>query len=264
MATIFVEGPMHARGMELLSLRDGLDVRLEQGLTPDALAVGIRDADAVIMRLTPLNAQAIAGAANLKIVSRLGVGYDHIDVAGLSGRGIPLAIVGDALAASVAEHTVLLMLGLRRQIAVMDRNTRTGKYAERFKSLSHEVLDKTALIIGLGGIGGEAAKRCAAFGMRVIACGREATRKEAERLGYGYVADFRDALGEADFVSLHLPANDDGSALLGAAEFAAMKPGAYVINTARGSLIDEDALHAALTTGHLGGAGLDVTRDEPP
>ncbi|MEQ9171423.1 MAG: NAD(P)-dependent oxidoreductase [Rhodospirillales bacterium] len=264
MATIFVEGPMHARGMELLSLRDGLDVRLEQGLTPDALAVGIRDADAVIMRLTPLNAQAIAGAANLKIVSRLGVGYDHIDVAGLSGRGIPLAIVGDALAASVAEHTVLLMLGLSRQIAVMDRNTRTGKYAERFKSLSHEVLDKTALIIGLGGIGGEAAKRCAAFGMRVIACGREATRKEAERLGYGYVADFRDALGEADFVSLHLPANDDGSALLGAAEFAAMKPGAYVINTARGSLIDEDALHAALTTGHLGGAGLDVTRDEPP
>ncbi|HBT42489.1 MAG TPA: 3-phosphoglycerate dehydrogenase [Rhodospirillaceae bacterium] len=264
MATIFVEGPMHARGMELLSLRDDLDVRLEQGLTPDSLAAAIKDADAVILRLTPLTAQAIAGAANLKVVSRLGVGYDHVDVAALSGRGIPLAIVGDALAASVAEHTVLLMLGLSRQIAVMDRYTRTGRYAERFKSQTHELLDKSVLIVGLGGIGGEAAKRCAAFGMRVVACGREATRKEAQRLGYDYVADFHDALGDVDFVSLHLPANDDGTPLLGAAEFAAMKPGAYVINTARGSLIDEDALHAALVSGHLGGAGLDVTKDEPP
>ena len=255
---------MHARGMDLLSTRPGLEVRLQHGLTPETLAEGIRDADALIMRLTPLTADAVAGAANLKIVSRLGVGYDHIDVAALSARGIPLAIVGDALAASVAEHTVLLMLGLSRQIAVMDRNTRTGNYAERFKSLGHEMLDKSVLIIGLGGIGGEAAKRCAAFGMKVIACGREATRKEAARLGYDYVADFRDALGRVDFVSLHLPARDDGSPLFGAAEFAAMKPGAYIINTARGSLIDEDALHAALTSGHLGGAGLDVTRDEPP
>ena len=164
MATIFVEGPMHARGMELLSLRDDLDVRLEQGLTSDSLAAAIKDADAVILRLTPLTAQTIAGAANLKVVSRLGVGYDHVDLAALSGRGIPLAIVGDALAASVAEHTVLLMLGLSRQIAVMDRYTRTGRYTERFKSQTHELLDKSVLIIGLGGIGGEAAKRCAERG----------------------------------------------------------------------------------------------------
>jgi D-3-phosphoglycerate dehydrogenase len=264
MAIVFVEGPMHARGLELLAARPDVEVRFKEGLTPDAMAAGVKDADALIMRLTPLTAEAIAGAANLKVVSRLGVGYDHIDVTALTDKGVPLALVGDALAASVAEHTVLLVLGLSRQIAVMDRNTRTGNYAERFKSLGHEVLGKSVLIIGLGGIGGEAAKRCAAFGMRVVACGREATRKAAEQAGYDYVADFRDALGEVDFVSLHLPARPDGSPLLGAAEFAAMKSGAYVINTARGSLIDEDALYAALTSGHLAGAGLDVTKDEPP
>ena len=169
-----------------------------------------------------------------------------------------------ALAASVAEHSLMLMLGISRQVAVMDRNTRTGKYDQRLKSIGHEILNKTVLIIGLGGIGRATANLCRAFGMTVIACGRETSKRIAAEEGYRFVGEFRDALAEADFVSLHLPANPDGSALLGAAEFAMMKPGAYVINTARGSLIDEDALHAALTTGTLGGAGLDVTRQEPP
>ncbi len=255
---------MHPRGFEVLAERPDLDVRVEEKPTAEVFAAAVAEADAVLLRLTPLTGDLIAQAPNLKVVSRMGVGYDHIDVATLTQRGIPLTLVGDALAASVAEHSVMLMLGVSRTIALMDRYTRTERYGERFKLLGHEILDKTVLIVGLGGIGGETARRCAAFGMNIIAAGRENTKREAERLGYEYVADFHDALDRADFVSLHLPARADKAAILGAAEFAAMKLGSYVINTARGSLIDEDALYTALTSGHLAGAGLDVTKDEPP
>lgn len=264
MVRIFVEGPVHASGMALLKARPDIEIDYHEKPAPDVLARGVAAADAVILRLTPLPASVIDGAPNLKVVSRMGVGYDHVDVAALTRRKIPLVIVGDALAASVAEHTLLLMLGISRNIAVMDRNTRDGRYAERYKVFGHELLDKSVLIVGLGGIGREAAKRCAAFGMRVIAAGRASSKRVAEAEGYEFVEDFRKALPEVDFVSLHLPAKDDGSALLGAGEFETMKPGAYVINTARGSLIDEAALHKALTEGTLGGAGLDVTKDEPP
>ena len=264
MKHIFVEGPVHPSGMALLHARADIEINYHEKPSAVTLAEGLRDADALILRLTPLPTAAIDGATKLKAVSRMGVGYDHIDVDALTRRGIPLSIVGDALAACVAEHSLMLMLGISRQVAVMDRNTRTGKYDQRPKSIGHEILNKTVLIIGLGGIGRATANLCRAFGMTVIACGRETSKRIAAEEGYRFVGEFRDALAEADFVSLHLPANPDGSALLGAAEFAMMKPGAYVINTARGSLIDEDALHAALTTGTLGGAGLDVTRQEPP
>lgn len=264
MKRIFIEGPVHAAGMEILRARTDLEIEHIEKPSPEAFAEGVSKADALMLRLTPLPAAVIDAAPKLKVVSRMGVGYDHVDVPALTRNGIPLAIVGDALAASVAEHTLLLMLGISRHIAVMDRNTRTGQYAERFKTFGHEVLDKSVLIVGLGGIGLEAARRCAAFGMDVIVAGRENSRRIAAREGYSFVEDFRDALPRADFVSLHLPANADGSPLLSTAEFAAMKPGAYVINTARGSLIDEDALYTALTEGTLGGAGLDVTKDEPP
>jgi D-3-phosphoglycerate dehydrogenase len=264
MFRILVEGPMHDSGMAMLRGRQDVELDFREKLTPDAMAEGLAEADALILRLTPLSASAIDLAPKLKTVARMGVGYDHIDMAALTRRGIPLTIVVGALAVSVAEHALMLMLGVSRRIAVMDRNTRTGNYGERYKTFGHELLDKTVLIVGLGGIGGETAKRCAAFGMHVIACGREASRKAAQAAGYEFVADFRDALPRADFVSLHLPATADGSPLLGAAEFAVMRPGASVINTARGSLIDEAALHRALTDGTLLGAGLDVTRDEPP
>lgn len=255
---------MHAHGRALLEARQDVTFSIVDELTPDALAAALADAEGLILRLTPLNAAMLDAAPNLKVVSRYGVGYDHIDVAAMSARKIPLAIVGDALSASVAEHTLALMLAVTRQIPVMDGNTRNGRYGERYISLGREMLDKTVLLIGLGKIGIETARRCEAFDMKIIVAGRQASKEAAAMHGYEYVADFHDALPRADFVSLHLPAQDGGRAILGGAEFAAMKPGAYVINTARGSLIDEAALYVALTTGHLAGAGLDVTSQEPP
>lgn len=260
---IHVEGPIHAHGRAMLEARADIDFEVHENLAPDEIKAALRDADGMILRLSPLTADMIESAANLRIVSRYGVGYDHVDVQALSKRGIPLAICGDALSASVAEHTLLLMLGVSRRIAILDRNTRNRDYSERYTIPGHDIFEKTVLLIGLGKIGLETAKRCRAFGMRVIVAGRESSRARAREHGYVFVDDFHDALGEADFVSLHLP-GQDGTAVLGSDEFRAMKPGAYVINTARGSLIDEDALYCALTSGTLGGAGLDVTVNEPP
>jgi D-3-phosphoglycerate dehydrogenase len=263
-AKIFVEGPMHAQGLALLNARSDIEFSIAKNLSPDVLKAGIRDADALILRLSPLSADAVEAAEHLKVVSRYGVGYDHVDVDALIRKGIPLAIVGNALSASLAEHTLLLMLSVSRQVTVMDQATRAGNYGIRFQTLGHEIFDKTVLLVGLGKIGQAVATRCKAFGMNIIATGRQASQDAALRLGYEFVTDFRDALPRADFVSLHLPAKVDGSPLLGPDEFAAIKQGAYVINTARGSLIDEAALYSALTEGKLRGAGLDVTQDEPP
>ena len=255
---------MHDDGLALLEARQDVEFSIKSNLTTDELKAGIQGADALILRLSPLTADVIEAADNLKVVSRYGVGYDHVDVDAMTRANIPLAIVGQALSASVAEHTLLLMLGVTRQIALMDRSTRNGNYDQRYKSPGQEMLGKTVLIVGLGKIGIQVAIRCAAFGMNIITSGRAASKDLAKQQGYEFVPDFRDALPRADFISLHLPARADGTPLLGADEFAAMKPGAYVINTARGSLIDEAALYTALTKGSLRGAGLDVTQDEPP
>lgn len=264
MVKIFVEGPMHDDGLALLEARQDIEFSIKSDLTTDDLKAGIQSADALILRLSPLTADVIETAETLKVVSRYGVGYDHVDVDAMTRKNIPLAIVGDALSASVAEHTLLLMLGVTRQIALMDRSTRNGNYDVRYKQPGQEMLGKSVLIMGLGKIGIQVAIRCAAFGMNIITSGRKASQEVAKQRGYEFASDFRDALPRADFVSLHLPARADGTPLLGADEFAAMKPGAYVINTARGSLIDEEALYTALTEGTLRGAGLDVTQDEPP
>ncbi|MEC9368054.1 MAG: NAD(P)-dependent oxidoreductase [Pseudomonadota bacterium] len=255
---------MHSVGRGLLDARK--DVTCDFVVEPDKyrLNKGIETADALILRLTPLTANTIAKARQLKVVSRYGVGYDHVDVDALTAKGIPLAIVGDALSTAVAEHTLLLMLAASRQTPVMDRLTRTGGYGERFTRHYNDLLGRTLLLIGFGKIGRETATRCAAFGMNIIVAARSNKRADIERAGYRHVEDFHEALGEADYVSLHIPGMPDQSAVIGPAEFRQMKPGAYLINTARGSLIDEDALHVALTKGTLRGAGLDVTRQEPP
>ncbi|MGE3625616.1 MAG: NAD(P)-dependent oxidoreductase [Hyphomicrobiales bacterium] len=264
MKKVFVEGPMNPHGKALLDARK--DISWELVLKPglDVLNRGIAEADALILRLTPLTADNIAHAGRLKVVSRYGVGYDHVDVAALTAKGIPLAIVGDALSSAVAEHTLMLMLAVSRQAALMDRLVRAGKYAERFTREMHDLRERTVLLVGFGKIARETARMCAAFNMRIVVAARPDKKADIEAAGFTHVEDFHEALAQADYVSLHIPGNSDNSPAFAADEFAAMKAGSYFINTARGSLVDEDALHSALASGHLRGAGLDVTRAEPP
>jgi D-3-phosphoglycerate dehydrogenase len=253
-----------AAAFALLEARGDVAYEVLEAPSVAALEARIAALDAVLLGLTPLGAETIAKAKRLKVVSRYGVGYDNIDVAALSRRGIPLTTVGDANAVTVAEHALMLMLAVTRRLPAHDAAVRRGDYGLRGTLRRSELWQKTVLVVGFGRIGRRVARLCAAFGMEVVVADPYLAREVVEADGHRHLSDFHEALAEADFVTLHLPARAEGAAILGEAEFAAMKPGAYLINTARGSLVDEDALLEALTNGHLRGAGLDVTRQEPP
>ncbi len=261
MAKVLIAGPIHAAGVALLKARNDIkyELLLRQATVAD-LEARIAELDAILLRLTPLMADTIAKATRLKVVARDGDGYDTIDVDALTRGGIPLAVVGEANAVPVAEQARGLMLAVSRRRVVLDRATRGGGYEARNAGGLTELCGKTVLIVGFGRIGKQMVRRCAAFDMTVVVADPYVAREAVAAHATGYVADFREALGEADFVTLHLPANADGSPVMGAAEIAGMKAGATLINVARGSLVDEDALAG----GRLRGAGLDVTREEPP
>ncbi len=264
MAKVLVAGPIHPDGMALLEARDDVDYEALDAPGEDELAARAVDADGIVLRITAFRAAAIAAARNLQVVSRHGVGYDNVDVDALTARRIPLTVVGDVNAVPVAEHTMALLLAAVRRIAVHDRAVRDGNYGIRNGPGQVELDGKTIVIVGYGRVGRRVARRCAAFDMSVIVADPYVDRAVVEADGYRHVADFRDVLDEADFVTLHMPGNADASPIVGAVELGRMKAGAHLINAARGTLIDEAALHRALMDGSLAGAALDVTRDEPP
>jgi D-3-phosphoglycerate dehydrogenase len=250
--------------LALLDARGDIDYEVIETLTVADLDARIAELDAVLLGLTPLGAETVAKATRLKVVSRFGVGYDNIDVAALTAHGIPLTTVGDANAVTVAEHALMLMLAASRELVVHDAAVRSGNYGLRGQRKRADLWRKTVLVVGFGRIGRRVARLCAAFDMAVIVADPYAAPDVAQAAGFRHLKDFRDGLGEADFVTLHMPGQPDGAPVLGRAEFAALKPGAFLVNTARGTLVDEDALLDALTGGRLRGAGLDVTRQEPP
>lgn len=264
MAKILLAGAVDQAAMALLEARGDVNVELLEQATASDLEARIAEVDALVLRLAPVREQAVAKADRLKVVSRHGVGYDNVDVAALTRRGIPLAVVGDANAVTVAEHALGLMVAVARRFMVLDQAVRRCDYGTRDPGGQSELFGKTVLVVGFGRIGPLVAKRCAAFDMTVVVADPFIDGAAVRTQGYRYVEDFRDALAEADFVTLHMPGQQDGRPVMAAPEFQAMKPGAYLINVARGTLLDEAALAEALTGGHLRGAGLDVTRREPP
>jgi len=241
---------------------------LEVEIVPDPTAVDVAakaaDADAIIARTSPISAALVAAAPRLRIVARYGVGYDNIDVPALTRRRIPLATIGDVNAVPVAEQTFALPLALSRRGIAYDAAARDHRWKLRDSLTILELAAKTIAIIGLGRIGKAVAKRCLAFDMKVVAVDPAVSTPTMAALGVRRVASLREALGKADIVTLHLPLQDATRNLLGAAEFAAMKPGSVLINAARGGIVDEAALAAALRNGALAGAGVDVLAQEPP
>lgn len=263
MPHVLVAGLIHEHGLEVLRSAPGLTFRLVEEVSTASYAPFVGEADAIIIRTQPLPAELITKAAKLKIVSRHGVGYDNIDIAALNARGIPATIVGDVNLRAVAEHTLMLMLAAARRTVAHDHAVRSGQWNERNRFDSVELDGKRLLILGFGRIGRRVAELARVFGMSVSAYDPFVTPEMTASLGVTAVADVNKALGEADFVSLHLPASPEG-AVIGAAQLAAMKPGAILVNAARGELVDEVALDQALRGGKLRHAALDVYRQEPP
>jgi D-3-phosphoglycerate dehydrogenase len=261
---VLVAGRIHDDGLALLKARPDVDWEVVEGGALAEVEARIAEVDAIVVRTTPIRAPLIAKAKRLKVVSRHGVGYDNVDVPALNGRRIPLTVVGSANSTPVAEHAMAMMLAVTRQLRVYDQAVRAGSYKVRDSLAMVELAGKTVLVVGFGRIGTRVARRCAAFEMKVVVADPFVPKRAIEGQGYSYVADFRDALPEADIVTFHMPGALDGKPVMGAAEFARIKRGAWLVNCARGTLIDEAALAKALGDGTLRGAGLDVTRDEPP
>jgi phosphoglycerate dehydrogenase-like enzyme len=259
---ILVCDPIHPEGIALLQQHADVDVVGEPALTTDQLAARIGDYHAVIHRSrTGIPAAVIEQAHKLRIIARAGVGLDNIDLAAAEARGIEVVNAPDATSVSVAEHTFALMLGIARRMSLADQGLKAGRW-EKNKFSGSELAGKTLGIIGFGRIGREVAKRAQGFDMRVLVNQTRATPDLAQAWQVEQV-DLGELLRRADFVTVHVPLRPANLGLISAPELALMKPTAYLINTARGGIVEEAALLAALDAGQIAGAALDVFSGEP-
>src|SRR5512140_3781526 len=231
--------------------------------TPDFQLL-LRDVDGVALTSTPLRAADIDAAPRLRAVGRIGVGYDAVDVPALNRRRIPLLTTGTDNSPTVAEYAMFMMLALCKRGAAKDALVRQGRWFERLIELPTELLGKTLLIVGFGRIGTRIARRCLAMEMDVQVYDPYVPANAIRSAGCTPVADLDAALPHADFVTLHCPKTPETTDMFNAARLARMKPSARLINTARGGIVDEAALHAALAAEKLAGAGLDTFDREPP
>ena len=207
--------------------------------------------------------ELIARCPQLLCVSSSGAGYDTVDVAACTEAGVAVVNQAGGNAASVAEHTLAMMLGVSRRMIECDRRMRRETGFTREDVMGHEIRGKTAGLVGIGHVGTRVAALCLAFGMEVVACDPLLSAEEIARRGARAVT-LEQLLAEADFVSLHCPRDASTLKMMDASRFARMKQGAIFITTARGGIHDEQALLEALRSGHRAGAGIDVWDREPP
>ncbi len=262
--TVLVPHTMGKAGVDLLARRDDIEVRSYPSSIRQAdLLALLGDAAGIALSVTPFGQAEMDAAPRMEVVARIGVGYDAVDVPALTARSVPLMVAGTANSTSVAEHALHLMMTLAKRGPALDRVVREGRWAEGRGNLPIELAAKTVLIVGFGRIGTRCAKRCVALEMTVLVYDPYVAPEAVRAAGCEPAGDLDAALASADFVTVHCPKNAETVGMFDAARLAQMKPHAYIVNTARGGIIDERALHDALISGHLGGAGLDVFETEP-
>ncbi|HEY8425738.1 MAG TPA: hydroxyacid dehydrogenase [Limnochordales bacterium] len=255
--------PIHPAGIEVLE--QVAEVRVAQDPSVAGLLSQIADVEGILVRTAPLPGEVIEAALRLRVIARHGVGVDNIDVAAATRRGIPVAYTPNANATSVAEHALVLMGALAKQLLPYDRATRAGQWEVRNSYRAIDLGGRTLGVVGLGRIGREVARRArAAFDMRVMGYDPYLDEATVRALGIQPVATLEELLEAADVVSVHVPLTEGTRHLIGAAELARMKPTALLINTSRGPVVDQAALVKALREGRIAGAGLDVFDPEPP
>jgi len=229
-------------------------------LPEEALIPLIDGCDGCVAGLDHYTAKVIESAKSLKVISRYGVGIDQVDLAAAKANNVVVCNTPGANAQAVADLTFGLLLCLARKIPSLDRQTREGEWP---RSYGIELYGKTMGILGLGAVGKAVAKRATGFSMRILAYD-PAINLEYARANGVISADFDTVIHEADFLCLHMPLTDETRREISLDVMKTMKKGAIIVNTARGGLIDEEAAYELLTSGQLGGLGLDVYDEEPP
>ncbi len=265
---IFVTESMSQQGRSLLTERDDIELvefpNMISAVDFAALLKAQAPVHGVALGATRFGEPELEASGDMKVVTRIGVGYDAVDVPALSRRKIPLMVAGTANSPSVAEQALFMMLTLAKRAVEMHSLVKDGKWAARLGMLPYDLFGKTVLIIGFGRIGTRTAKRCLAMEMTVLVYDPYKPSADIKAAGCEPVGDLDAALPRADFVSVHCPKTPETVGMFNAARLKRMKPTAYLINTARGGVVEERALYDALVAGKLAGAGLDVFEQEPP
>jgi D-3-phosphoglycerate dehydrogenase / 2-oxoglutarate reductase len=260
---IVVADDLPLSAIDLLRAEDGWMIDARTGRSAAELAVDLADADALLVRsATKVDAALLSAAPQLKVIARAGAGVDNVDVAAASTRGILVVNAPGANSISVAEHACALMLAMARSVPAADRAMKEGRW-EKHRFLGNELRGKTLGIVGLGRIGQEVAHRARAFGMHLVAHDPFISTEISVSLGVRLLT-LDDLCAAADYLTLHVPSTAETRHLFNDARFARCKPGLHLVNTARGDLIDEQALRRAIEAGIVTGAGLDVFEKEPP
>lgn len=261
MFEVLITEPIAEEGIALLSQSCRVDRR--PLLSPRELAAAIGFYDALIVRgRTRVTGEVIEAGRRLKVIARAGAGLDNIDLEAAERKGIAVINAGESVAVAVAELTLGLMLSLARSIPHAHFSVKEGRW-EKHSFVGIQLQGKTLGIIGFGRIGKALAKRALALEMKVIAFDPFIPREEAVSLGVTLVP-LEELLRNSDFVSIHVPLTPRTRGMIGWKELSLMKPSAYLINTARGGIVDEAALARALEEGRIAGAALDVFENEPP
>jgi len=262
MKRVLVTDSLQAIGVEILRA-EGLEVDVVPTLAPGTLRELIGPYAGLIVRsASKVTADVIQAGARLQVIGRAGVGLDNVDVEAASRQGVVCMNTPGGNTIAAAEHTMALLLAVARKVPQAHAHLRDGKW-ERERFLGTELHGKTLGVLGLGRIGAEVARRAQGFGMLVIACDPYLAAGAAARLGVELV-DLETLCRRADFLTVHLPLSRETRGLVGAAQLARMKDGVRLVNAARGGIVDEAALAAAIRSGKVAGAGLDVFEHEPP
>jgi phosphoglycerate dehydrogenase-like enzyme len=256
--------PPQSEGLDLLRTEMEVEVATHL-LTEDELVARIKDFNVVWLGAPKLTRRVILAADKLELISRGGIGVDNIDIPTASEKGVVVTNVLDTLSKTVAEHTFMFMLGITRDLVVGDRSVRTGKWKDFAKIPHHEIYGKTVGVIGFGGIGVAVANIGKyGFGMRVLTNQNSHLKPEKVAKTGAEVVSLDQLLRESDYVVLAVPLNKESEGMIGEREIALMKPTAYLINVARGKVVDQPSLYKALSEKRIAGAALDVLAKQPP
>ena len=262
---VLIVGWMPQAGIEVLKKRDDVDFEILP-LTDVASSyhAKLKDANAVTLGGTPYQQAELDVSPVMEVVARLGVGFDQVEVPALNKRKIPLMTTGIANSVSVAEHAMYMLLASARLTRKMDRFVRENTWHERLSDQPADLAGKSILVVGMGRIGSRTVKRCVAFEMDTYVLDPNISEADIKEAGATKVTDLKAILPKVDFVSVHCPKSPETINMFNAETIGLMKPDAFLVNTARGGIVNEEALYNALTSGKLRGAGLDVLDREPP
>ena len=261
---LLIEPTIQPVGVDLIKEHCELFMAPDGGEETLIRLINEHNIEGVGTRVEQITEKIFSSCPSLKVVAQHGVGLDNIDVSAATSHGVKVLNVPDANYVSVAEHAIMFILALSRDLNTADRAVRAGNWKFRETNIPNEIAGKTLLIVALGRIGRDVAKKAQGLDMNVIAYDAYVSKEQMSEAGVEKVESLEDGLARADFVSIHAPLTDETRGMISTKQFQQMKNGACLINLGRGPLVDGKALTEALKNGEIAAAALDVFEQEPP